>query len=145
MLQGTDTCQTLLTSCAADKDYPAEAPPPLRFIRSCSSSLAATTLHKLEAAFHAPVLEVLPSNSPTLLLAFFFLCAEGAQSGGDALCLRCTDRRFISSPPSFCLMATSSKKACFLRPAAGAGTALDFLKRKRAHDSMHASWTWCVQ
>ena len=33
-------------------------PPPLRFIRSCSSSLAGATLHKLEAAFHAPVLEV---------------------------------------------------------------------------------------
>jgi hypothetical protein len=40
-----------------DKDYPSDAPPPLRFIRSCSSSLAAATLHKLEAAFHAPVLE----------------------------------------------------------------------------------------
>lgn len=42
----------------ADKEYPRDAPPPLRFIRSCSSSLAAATLHKLEAAFHAPVLEV---------------------------------------------------------------------------------------
>ena len=42
----------------ADSDYPAGAPPPLRFIRSCSSSLAPATLHKLEAAFKAPVLEV---------------------------------------------------------------------------------------
>lgn len=42
----------------AEKDYPAQNPPPLRFIRSCSSSLAAPTLHKLEATFHVPVLEV---------------------------------------------------------------------------------------
>ncbi|EIE20280.1 acetyl-CoA synthetase-like protein [Coccomyxa subellipsoidea C-169] len=41
----------------AEKDYPANSPPPLRFIRSCSSSLAAPTLHKLEATFHVPVLE----------------------------------------------------------------------------------------
>ena len=42
----------------ASKDYPSSNPPPLRFIRSCSSSLAAATLHKLEAAFKVPVLEV---------------------------------------------------------------------------------------
>ena len=42
----------------AKEDYPARNPPPLRFIRSCSSSLAAPTLHKLEATFHVPVLEV---------------------------------------------------------------------------------------
>ncbi len=42
----------------AEKDYPRDHPPPLRFIRSCSSSLAAPTLHKLEAAFGVPVLEV---------------------------------------------------------------------------------------
>ncbi|DBA69706.1 hypothetical protein WJX79_006063 [Trebouxia sp. C0005] len=41
----------------ASKDYPSSNPPPLRFIRSCSSSLAAATLHKLEAAFKVPVLE----------------------------------------------------------------------------------------
>ncbi len=44
----------------ADKDYPKAAPPPLRFIRSCSSALAPATLHKLEAAFGVPVLEVRP-------------------------------------------------------------------------------------
>ena len=44
----------------AEKDYPRNRPPPLRFIRSCSSSLAAPTLHKLEAAFGVPVLEVRP-------------------------------------------------------------------------------------
>ena len=48
--------QVLLAS--ADKDYPKAAPPPLRFIRSCSSALAPATLHKLEAAFGVPVLEV---------------------------------------------------------------------------------------
>lgn len=42
----------------AEKDFPRDRPPPLRFIRSCSSSLAAPTLHKLEAAFNVPVLEV---------------------------------------------------------------------------------------
>lgn len=42
----------------AAEDYPKSSPPPLRFIRSCSSSLAAPTLHKLEAAFKVPVLEV---------------------------------------------------------------------------------------
>ena len=42
----------------AAQDYPKDSPPPLRFIRSCSSSLAAPTLHKLEAAFKVPVLEV---------------------------------------------------------------------------------------
>ena len=42
----------------ADQDYPAAAPPPLRAIRSCSASLAPATLHKVEAAFGAPVLEV---------------------------------------------------------------------------------------
>uniref|UniRef100_A0A7S0UUS4 2-hydroxyacyl-CoA lyase n=1 Tax=Polytomella parva TaxID=51329 RepID=A0A7S0UUS4_9CHLO len=42
----------------ASKDYPASAPPPpLRFIRSCSSSLAPATLEALEAAFKVPVLE----------------------------------------------------------------------------------------
>ena len=42
----------------ADSEYPSQAPPPLRFIRSCSSSLAPATLQKLEATFHTPVLEV---------------------------------------------------------------------------------------
>ena len=44
----------------AGQDYPKDSPPQLRFIRSCSSSLAAPTLHKLEAAFRVPVLEVRP-------------------------------------------------------------------------------------
>jgi len=42
----------------AQEDFPRDRPPPLRFIRSCSSSLAAPTLHKLEATFKVPVLEV---------------------------------------------------------------------------------------
>mmetsp|Transcript_20492 Transcript_20492/g.44810 ORF Transcript_20492/g.44810 Transcript_20492/m.44810 type:complete len:550 (-) Transcript_20492:28-1677(-) len=41
----------------ASQDYPASSPPPLRFIRSCSSSLAAAVLEKLEATFKVPVLE----------------------------------------------------------------------------------------
>lgn len=41
----------------SEKDYPKSNPPPLRFIRSCSSSLAPATLHKVEELFNAPVLE----------------------------------------------------------------------------------------
>ncbi|MEW5317020.1 MAG: hypothetical protein WDW38_008353 [Sanguina aurantia] len=47
--------QVLLSRAATD--YPASAPPPLRFIRSCSSSLAPATLKRLEDAFKVPVLE----------------------------------------------------------------------------------------
>ena len=41
----------------ADKDYPSADPPPLRLIRSSSSSLAPAILEKLEKTFRAPVLE----------------------------------------------------------------------------------------
>jgi len=41
----------------AKQDYPASNPPPLRFIRSCSSALAPATLEALEATFKVPVLE----------------------------------------------------------------------------------------
>eukprot|EP00667_Euglena_gracilis_P006126 EG_transcript_6174 len=41
----------------ADKDYPKASPPPLRFIRSCSSSLAPAVLEGLEAQFGVSVLE----------------------------------------------------------------------------------------
>ena len=47
--------QVLLARAASD--YPAASPPPLRVIRSCSSALAPATLERVEAAFHAPVLE----------------------------------------------------------------------------------------
>ena len=42
----------------AQIDYPKENPPPVRVIRSCSSSLAPATLHQVESLFGAPVLEV---------------------------------------------------------------------------------------
>jgi acyl-CoA synthetase (AMP-forming)/AMP-acid ligase II len=41
----------------AEKDYPKDNPPPLRVIRSCSSSLAPATLFQVEKLFKAPVLE----------------------------------------------------------------------------------------
>ncbi|QDZ22180.1 2-hydroxyacyl-CoA lyase [Chloropicon primus] len=41
----------------AGKDYPADDPPPLRLIRSSSSSLAPAILTKLETTFRAPVVE----------------------------------------------------------------------------------------
>ena len=62
-LRACGRCTQILLS-RADKDYPAAAPPPLRFIRSCSSSLAPATLHKLEAAFKVPVLEVRNAAPP---------------------------------------------------------------------------------
>ena len=42
----------------AQKDFPKDNPPPFRFIRSCSSALAAPVLKRLEEAFNVPVLEV---------------------------------------------------------------------------------------
>lgn len=41
----------------ASTDYPKDNPPPIRVIRSCSSSLAPATLFQVEALFGAPVLE----------------------------------------------------------------------------------------
>lgn len=41
----------------ANDEYPTHNPPALRFIRSCSASLAPAVLQRLEAAFGAPVLE----------------------------------------------------------------------------------------
>lgn len=41
----------------ASEDYPSSDPPKLRFIRSCSASLAPAVLQKLEHTFGAPVLE----------------------------------------------------------------------------------------
>lgn len=50
------TIQQILLA-RADKDYPKDDPPTLRFIRSCSASLAPTVLVNVEKAFGAPVLE----------------------------------------------------------------------------------------
>lgn len=63
----------------ADKDYPKAAPPPLRFIRSCSSALAPATLHKLEAAFGVPVLEVRPAL-PCWVRLSYLVCAQGVSA-----------------------------------------------------------------
>lgn len=41
----------------AEQDYPKSNPPPLRFIRSCSSSLAPSILEKMEKLFNTCVLE----------------------------------------------------------------------------------------
>lgn len=47
----------LMLLARAAEDYPADNPPPLKFIRSCSAPLAPATLHKLETMFGVPVLE----------------------------------------------------------------------------------------
>eukprot|EP00271_Cylindrocystis_brebissonii_P014451 TRINITY_DN357_c0_g1_i1.p1 TRINITY_DN357_c0_g1~~TRINITY_DN357_c0_g1_i1.p1 ORF type:complete len:1129 (-),score=242.08 TRINITY_DN357_c0_g1_i1:382-3768(-) len=49
--------QILLARHKDGRDRPPEGYPSLRFIRSCSASLAPATLAGLEDAFHAPVLE----------------------------------------------------------------------------------------
>ncbi len=50
------TIHQILLSRAAD-EYPADSPPPLRFIRSGSASLAPSVLHRLESTFNTTVLE----------------------------------------------------------------------------------------
>ena len=49
-------------------------PPALRFIRSCSASLAASVLERLEASFHAPVLEAyaMTENAHQVGLCLFY-------------------------------------------------------------------------
>ena len=66
----------------AEQDYPAAAPPPLRAIRSCSSSLAPATLHKVEAAFKAPVLEVGAVRAVLRVLCMLCVLWVGGQVGG---------------------------------------------------------------
>ena len=50
------TIHQILLSRASD-EYPSDSPPSLRFIRSCSASLAPAVLERLESSFKAPVLE----------------------------------------------------------------------------------------
>lgn len=50
------TIHQILLARASD-EYPADDPPKLRFIRSCSASLAPAVLERLEVTFGAPVLE----------------------------------------------------------------------------------------
>ncbi|KAF5836348.1 acetyl-CoA synthetase-like protein [Dunaliella salina] len=67
--------QVLLARAATD--YPRNAPPPLRFIRSCSSALAPATLEKLEATFRVPVLEAYAMTE-----ASHQMCSNPLPSGG---------------------------------------------------------------
>lgn len=75
------TMHQILLARAA-KEYPRESPPSLRFIRSCSSSLAASTLHKLEAAFHAPVLEAYAMTEAAHQMTSNPLPSHGAHKPG---------------------------------------------------------------
>ena len=66
----------------AEKDYPKDAPPPLRVIRSCSSSLAPSTLHQLEQLFNAPVLEAYAMTEATHQMTSNPLPKHGAHKPG---------------------------------------------------------------
>lgn len=44
-------CATQVLLERAPKEFPKDAPPPLRFVRSCSSSLAPATMKALEDTF----------------------------------------------------------------------------------------------
>ena len=89
-----DWAQILLSR--ADKDYPGPEKAPLRFIRSCSSALAPATLEKVEAAFHAPVLEVHPRAADPVAAAPYCgakrhlaFCWRQDNPGGPVM-LRCS-------------------------------------------------------
>lgn len=67
----------------AEHDYPADAPPPLRVIRSCSSSLAPATLAALEAKFKAPVLEAYAMTEASHQMTSNPLPKHGAHKPGS--------------------------------------------------------------
>ncbi|KAI8470710.1 MAG: hypothetical protein J3K34DRAFT_377006 [Monoraphidium minutum] len=73
--------QVLLERAA--KDYPAAAPPPLRFVRSCSSSLAPATMAALEAAFKVPVLEAYAMTEASHQMTSNPLPAHGPRKAGS--------------------------------------------------------------
>ena len=57
--------------------------PPLRFIRSCSASLAASVLFELEAAFGAPVLEAYAMTEASHQMTSNPLPSQGAHKPGS--------------------------------------------------------------
>lgn len=73
--------QILLARAATD--YPADAPPALRFIRSCSASLAPAVLERLEATFHAPVLEAYAMTEAAHQMTSNPLPKHGARKPGS--------------------------------------------------------------
>lgn len=62
---------------------PEPAYPPLRFIRSCSASLAPAILERLEAAFGAPVLEAYAMTEASHLMASNPLPERGPHKAGS--------------------------------------------------------------
>jgi hypothetical protein len=90
----------------AETDYPKDSPPPLRAIRSCSSSLAPATLEKLEAAFKAPVLEASGAAAP--VKCYFSNCSGG-------LALHCTalhvhPARLVQMQAYLCLAMAEARR-----------------------------------
>lgn len=62
---------------------PQQSYPPLRFIRSCSASLAPAILEKLESAFGAPVLEAYAMTEATHLMTSNPLPQDGPRKPGS--------------------------------------------------------------
>lgn len=75
------TIQQILLS-RADQDYPKENPPKLRFIRSCSSSLAPVILERLEKAFHSPVVEAYAMTEASHMMTSNMLPNKGKRKAG---------------------------------------------------------------
>lgn len=73
--------QILLARYATD--YPRDAPPRLRFIRSCSSPLAPTILQEMEAKFGAPVLEAYAMTEASHQIASNPLPEKGPRKPGS--------------------------------------------------------------
>ncbi|GBF97305.1 hypothetical protein Rsub_09996 [Raphidocelis subcapitata] len=67
----------------APKDFPKDSPPPLRFIRSCSSSLAPATHAALEETFGVPVLEAYAMTEAAHQMTSNPLPARGPRKAGS--------------------------------------------------------------
>eukprot|EP01134_Creolimax_fragrantissima_P000096 CFRG0096T1 len=65
-----------------DKDYPTANPPKLRFIRSCSSSLAPIVMKQLEESFHAPVIEAYAMSEAAHMMTSNPLPEDGVHKAG---------------------------------------------------------------
>lgn len=67
----------------AESNFPRDQPPPLRFIRSCSSALPATVMKALEKAFRVPVLEAYAMTEASHQIASNPLPNKGSRVPGS--------------------------------------------------------------
>jgi acyl-CoA synthetase (AMP-forming)/AMP-acid ligase II len=76
------TIHQILLAKQKASPVPSERRPKLRFIRSCSSSLAPAVLHKLEEEFEAPVLEAYAMTEASHQMTSNSLPKHGAHKPG---------------------------------------------------------------